>query len=1368
MEHNCNKCVEVDTERMVQCDACNSWYHFDCVGVDSNIADMSWSCEVCRRNVSATNAKPTASSSPTTEKGKGHSQPVPSLVPAVNSQMDSHVRASTLTTAVLTMTTTPVVQSTATATSTSFIMSQPRDTGSTFPLAMAATSSHFMRAEPYATSIGLGALPTSTQATDVRRFTTIPTAVRSHEFETSTISSSSTYTPHTFTDAALRQQMSMTCEKFDKSEAQRNLQLERLKEEMEMQQQYLDSKYKILSQFSDVPSISAPMFMQNTGPSQSQLIARQAIPKQLPTFSGDPEEWPLFISNFENSTAVAGYTDAENLIRLQASLKGKAREMVKSKLFLPSMVPEIIHTLRMCFGRPEYILERVVNRARAMPPLKDKLEGLVDFALCVRNICNTMEGCQLYMHLHNPLLVKELVDKLPNNHKLGWALHRKDEKVPVVKQFSDWIFCLAEAASTVVNLASNKSHASVNTHTVEGNAELSKHKDRTPTTKVCCVCNSREHKVPQCEIFKKFALPRKWEIVKANNLCRQCLTHHRRKCFIDKVCGKEGCSIKHHPLLHKFVEPTVEQVNTHNSGEARPLFRIVPVRLYWGDNFIDIHAFLDEGSSVTLIERTVFDQLGVKGERGPLCLRWTGNTTRVEENSEKASLEISSPTSSQKYMLKNIRAIDSLGLPEQSVNILEMQNKYPFLKGLPIKSYSSIKPSLLIGADNWKLAVPLKVKEGNWSQPIASKTRLGWTLQGYESYQGGKFRLNVHTCDCQMKYDELHEVVKDSFALDSPKSMEVISEDDVKAFDILNSSSKQVNGRYEVGLLWRNPTEALPSSYLNALQRLKCLEKKFIKDPVLRSTMQEQINNLVDKGYAQKLSLAEAAVPRTKTWHLPIFVVMNPNKPGKIRMVWDAAAKANGVSLNHFLLSGPDLLNPLVDILLSFRVGRIAVCGDIAEMFHRISVREQDMHAQRFLWRDENDDLQQPSIYVMRALTFGLNCAPCIAHFIRDMNADKFKQKFPRAADAVKKNHYVDDFIDSEDDEQSALKLATQVREIHRAAGFHIRGWSSNSKAVLEQLTDDPASVHNVEEWASTTKILGMFWDPSSDNFKYVCRFTRLRRDVINETYAPTKREILQVLMSIFDPLGFVSCYTIGLKILLQDVWRSGITWDDSLCDELYDKWCRWKNMVALITAVEIPRCYSLLLKQADHVELHTFVDAGEKAYAAVCYLRIIKGNDISTMIMASKSKVTPLKPLSIPRLELQAAVIGIRLASMVAKVQRIGIRSLFWWTDSKTVLRWIRMDPRKLQQYVMHRVGEILEASSINQWKWVPSKQNPADLATKVSASSDYSLWFTGPEFLAKEQGAWPNFTEIDPKDDDLREIRHLVLHIGKHLYVM
>ncbi|XP_046868658.1 uncharacterized protein LOC124461150 [Drosophila willistoni] len=373
-------------------------------------------------------------------------------------------------------------------------------------------------------------------------------------------------------------------------------------------------------------------------------------------------------------------------------------------------------------------------------------------------------------------------------------------------------------------------------------------------------------------------------------------------------------------------------------------------------------------------------------------------------------------------------------------------------------------------------------------------------------------------------------------------------------------------------------------------------------------------------------------------------------KAQKVRLVWDAAAQSGGKALNDYIWSGPDLLNSLFDLLLSFRVGRVAICGDIAEMFRDVLYR--------------------------------------------------FCPQYPQAAQAMKDYHYVDDFIYSGDNYVEVGNIATQVRDIHAAGGFHIRNWSSNSKEVLRILKSDSLLPEAVEITA-TEKVLGLYWMPNSDVFTFICKFARLKRNVLDSDKTPTKRELLQVLMSMYDPLGFISCFTIELKILLQEVWRSGIGWDTGLPDALLPKWIRWKRILTTIAGLTIPRCYFNSSDQIHDFQLHTFVDASELAYAAVCYLRIRQGERTYLSFVASKAKVeSPLSPLSIPRMELQAAVIGAKLSNRIQRNPSLSINSSCYWSDSKTVLKRLRMDPRKFQQFVMHRVGEILEFTN-DQQEW-------------------------------------------------------------------
>lgn len=211
--------------------------------------------------------------------------------------------------------------------------------------------------------------------------------------------------------------------------------------------------------------------------------------------------------------------------------------------------------------------------------------------------------------------------------------------------------------------------------------------------------------------------------------------------------------------------------------------------------------------------------------------------------------------------------------------------------------------------------------------------------------------------------------------------------------------------------------------------------------------------------------------------------------------------------------------------------------------------------------------------------------------------------------------------------------------------------------------------------------------------------------------------------MSIYDPQGFLSFYTIRIKILLQDIWRSGINWDDTIPEEFACPWKQWLSIFKHVCEVKIPRCYFGSFRNDDcKVELHVFVDASESASAAVAYFRILNDHEIHVAFVSSKSKVAPLCPISIPRMELTAVVLGSRLANAIVKGHDFEIHDTHFCTDSNTILTWLRSDPRKYKQFVMFRVAEIQENSDISKWHFVTSKQSAADAATKWKNTNEFA----------------------------------------------
>ena len=540
-----------------------------------------------------------------------------------------------------------------------------------------------------------------------------------------------------------------------------------------------------------------------------------------------------------------------------------------------------------------------------------------------------------------------------------------------------------------------------------------------------------------------------------------------------------------------------------------------------------------------------------------------------------------------------------------------------------------------------------------------------------------------------------------------------------------------------------------------ALKRLKSIENKMDKSEDLGKWYVEKIADYERKGYVRKLSAEEASKEGPRTWYLPHFVAYHPNKPGKPRLVFDAAARSHGVSLNDNLLQGPDFVSPLATILFKFRQRKYAVTADITEMFLQVRIREEDRASQRFLWRG-SDRERSPDTYQLNVMFFGAASSPTTAQYIKNRNAKEFQVEKPEAYGPIVERHYVDDYLDSYDTWEEGCNVIESIIEVHRKGGFKICNWMGNCKEILQRVP--------VEQRASSTKdlspnselpagkVLGLWWNPEEDEFTWKLTFNRVKPEVVNGSEVPTKRDVLKLVMSLFDPLGFLSLFTIKAKILLQEIWRSGIGWDDQIPQLLHEKWKNWLNELSGITEMKIPRCYSWKFSSTEKKQLHIFCDASEQAFSAVAYWRIESEDKIETAFVAAKTHVAPLKPMSIPRLELQAAVMAVRLAASIKEGHETVVQETCFWTDSRTVLCWLRADGKKYLQFVAHRVGEIQETTDPNQWKWVPTLENVADEATRDNKECEWgaeSRWLNGPSFLKKSKEEWPKEKVIEILDD-------------------
>jgi len=319
--------------------------------------------------------------------------------------------------------------------------------------------------------------------------------------------------------------------------------------------------------------------------------------------------------------------------------------------------------------------------------------------------------------------------------------------------------------------------------------------------------------------------------------------------------------------------------------------------------------------------------------------------------------------------------------------------------------------------------------------------------------------------------------------------------------------------------------------------------------------------------------------------------------------------------------------------------------------------------------------------------------------------AEENSERYPVASRIALRDFYVDDLITGADTLQEAVKLKEEMAQLMREGKFELRKWSSNEPSLQhEQSVTGQGEFRVSDDKTSERHTLGIIWNCTSDTFK----FSYLTCTSTLEN--PTKRSILSRIASIFDPLGLLGPVTLVAKTIMQDMWRLKLDWDESMPLDLNTKWKRYEGELQFLRNLTIPR---LVTTTSHHIrlELHGFADASETAYGACIYFRATSANNKhSTYLLCSKSRVAPLKSLSLPRLELCAALLLAQLVDKVSKCLSCRIDSISLWTDSTIVLSWLQSCSRTWSTFVANRVGEIQQLTPAQYWNHIRSEYNPAD----------------------------------------------------------
>jgi len=401
--------------------------------------------------------------------------------------------------------------------------------------------------------------------------------------------------------------------------------------------------------------------------------------------------------------------------------------------------------------------------------------------------------------------------------------------------------------------------------------------------------------------------------------------------------------------------------------------------------------------------------------------------------------------------------------------------------------------------------------------------------------------------------------------------------------------------------------------------------------------------------------------------------------------------------------------------------------ADVEKMFLQIKVDEKDQDVLRYVWMDLKSD-DPPRIYRLQRLAFGVNCGPFLAIATVQHHAKECKEEFPAASMEVLSNMYVDDCLIGDDSVEASVELQKPLDKMMERGGFNLTKWASNSEEVLRHIAIQDQAQSNTIGFSESDplKALGICWNTIADSFLF-----NVPQSVLKMNDPETKRSLLSIASRIFDPMGLLSPFTVKAKIPFQDLWQRGLEWEDQLDEEVATQWRSWKSELPCLSRINIPRHF--MANGRSIIELHGFGDASPKTYGAAVYIRSMDAaGKVSTHLVISKSRVAPTKTVSLPRLELLAAVIYLRLLKFVAESLCLKLDRVLCWTDSMVTLQWIRGSSSQWKTFVANRVAEIQSTWDPQHWKHCREEDNPADLIIRglpLKVLAENSLWWNGPK---------------------------------------
>lgn len=1148
-----------------------------------------------------------------------------------------------------------------------------------------------------------------------------------------------------------------------------------------------DFMSEILVPLETPPTTSSAHVSDNPSPPVRSSFQLPQI--QLPVFSGNFQDWESFRDRF-NAMIVrnADLTRVAKMHYLTSSVSGEASEILRHLAITDANFDIAWKLLTSRYENKRRLVSEHLHALHELPKIT------IESALEIRTLrdkanmsIQALRNLDRSVDTWDDMLVYLVTRSLDPITRKAWELKLGDNvDYPSYADLDKFLEARVRALEAIPSsaTATHKRGESfsnfvksrhINTHAV------------TSTALKCPMCQS-SHFISQCATFKEKPVSQRFDLIKKWHRCVNCFSskHTVSECSNQFTCRK--CHKRHHTLLHlekvegipasipSTLSPraaehsqspaanpsTSEIAHTHLMSKTTLSNTRVLLATAWievrstAGRASRVRALLDQGSVATLITENLAQRLRAPRQKISMSIVGIGGVS----TSAKHAVTISVAASDRTDPAYSTTAVVLPSVTRYVPDRIETNPAWSHLRGLPLADtdpMSSDPIDIIIGSDLYGLLILEGVRKGSANEPIAQNSIFGWFLSGPVTNGPINPSLSIPSHHIHLS-DNLDAELRQFWEIEElPRTTYLTAEEQKCEEHFVSTHSRDSTGRYVVRLPFRDgPPINIGDSYTIAKAMLLRTEKRLNTNPDLSSAYATFLTDYEKLGHMTRVPATSES--NAQTVYLPHHAVFKQSSTtSSTRIVFNASSiTSNKTSLNDHMMIGPKLQTDLSTILLRWQKFKYVLTADVAKMYRQILIDPRDRDYQRILWR--SSPVEPIDEFQLLTVTYGTASAPYLALRVLQQLANDDGAQYPLARNVLRRHIYIDDCVFGADDQRDAILVRDQLVSLLRRAGLELRKWASNARELISDIspTDHGLALDKPLAVDEGLKILGISWNSDSDVFRFKVdnASTNLR----------TKRDILSTIAKIFDPLGWITPVVITAKIYMQNLWRLKSGWDDPLPTAQHDEWLAYYSQLSELKTLSLPRWIKYSAASLE-CEMHGFADASTLAYGAVVYLRVkAPSGEIFVSFLAAKSKVAPIKPLTIPRLELSAALLLARLMNFVRDALDLPRVSSHCWTDSTIVLAWLNKPPSHWKTFIANRVSEIQSRLSLATWHHVPTNDNPADCASRGMPVADFlahSLWWRGPEWLLLTADKWPDQRPLTAEDAPLE------CKLTKHVHI-